>query len=345
MRIIYAALEFNKMNPLSGHSFEYNNFYESLRHFSGVELLFFPYERMIEVGKKKMNQELLELVQKERPDLFFAFMYTDELSFKTLDEIKKVTKSIAWFSDDHWRFDNYSKYYASYFSWVVTTYSRAVEKYKNLGMRNVIHSQWAANTHVYSPFFGKKDIDVSFVGSWNKEREKIINALKTEKIKIEVWGHGWENGPIDQEKLVEFIGRSKISLGLNPPSSYVGVKPLARLFFRRSGKIIVPDFWHFLGNIREWKQKRIPQIKARMFEIPACRTLMITQDADNLRDYYEFNKEIVVYEDTAELIRKIRYYLKNNEERQSVADNGFQRTIREHTYKNRFLDIFKLIAD
>ncbi len=343
MKILYAALEFDKMNPLRGHSFEHNNFYDALKRMRGVELIYFPYERAIHIGKRKMNEELLETVQKEKPDLFFAFMYTDELDKKILGEIKKITKSVAWFSDDHWRFDNYSKYYASHFSWVVTTYSKVIEKYKAIGISNIIRSQWAANTNIYKPFSGEKDIDVSFIGSWNKEREKIINVLKTAGIEVEVWGSGWKNGRINQTKLVELIGRSKISLGLNPPSSYIGIKPMARLFFRRSGRLIVPDFWNFFKNLKEWQQKRIPQIKARHFEIPACASLLLTQDADDLSRYYEFDKEIIIYENVSDLIRKVKYYLKHDKEREQIAQLGLERTLSDHTYEKRFSEIFRII--
>ena len=267
MKIIYSGLQHDRLNLKGGYSFEHNNFYKSLKCLSGVEVIYFRYERILEVGREKMNQELLEAVRRGKPDLFFAFMYTDELDFKTLDEIKKITKNVAWFSDDHWRFDNYSKYYAPHFSWVVTTYSKAVEKYKNLGMRNVIHSQWAANVHAYRPCTEKQNINISFVGNWNANRGKIIKELRKKNIKVQVWGHGWNNGRVrDNNDVVGIISGSKISLGLNPPSSYFGIKPFVRLFFRRSGKFFIPDFWHFFGNLREWRQKRIPQIKARTFE-------------------------------------------------------------------------------
>ncbi len=343
MKIVYSALQFDKMNPSRGLSFEHSNFYESLTRFPGAEVLYFPYERMLDVGKEKMNQELLEAVRHEKPDLFFAFMYTDELDTKTLDAIKNITKSVAWFPDDHWRFDNYSKYYAPHFSWVVTTYSKAVEKYKEIGIQNVIHSQWAANTSTYKPSLKSKDIDVSFVGSWNKERGRVIRVLLEHGIRIEVYGNGWKNGRIQQKELVEIIGRSKISLGLNPSSAYIGIKPLIRFFFKRSGRWIVPDFWNFFDNVREWRQKSIPQIKARIFEIPACRSLLFTQIADTLAEYYKPGEECVIYEDLEDLIVKIQYYLQHNEERENITLRGYERTLRDHTYERRFSDIFKIL--
>ncbi len=342
MKIIYAALEHDYMNPKRGKSFEHNNFYRALTAYPGAEVIYCPYDEMLEIGRAAYNQKLIERVKAEKPDLFFAVMFTDELEPSALLEIKKHTTSIAWMCDDHWRFDNYAKKYPPLFSFVVTTYSKAIAKYNALGFANIIHSQWAADASTYKPWSGKKDIDVSFVGSWNADRGSIIKYLRSEGIPVWVRGGGWPEGRIGQQEMIDAIGRSKINLGLNPPSSYVGFKPFARLFFKRSSRFkVVPDIHNFLGNLREWLQKRILQIKARIFEIPACKTLLMTQDADNLSDYYQIGKEIVTYTTLGDLAQKIKYYLAHESEREVIAQAGYERTIHEHTYEHRFRAIFK----
>lgn len=346
MKILYVGLKYTNYNPKLGLSFEHNNFYESLRQFPGAEVIYFPYERILEISRKKWNAELLELVKKEKPDLFFAFMFTDELVFSVLDEIKKYTVSLAWFSDDCWRFDNYSKYYAPHFFWVITTYSQAVERYNKLGVKNVIHSQWAANTNLYKPILGNailRDIsDVSFIGAWSRPRQKIVSALQKAGINIKVYGGGWPNGRISEEEMIKLFSASKINLALNPAPGYFNVNSLGRLFFRRSVDKIVPDF-HFLSNFKTWMNRGIRQIKARHFEIPACGGFLMTEMADNLNDYYKLEKEIVVYKNHNDLIDKIKYFLKNDAERKKIALAGYQRTIKDHVYENRFREIFKII--
>ncbi len=342
MKILYAALRHDQMNPVRGTSFEHNNFYKALSAYPEAEVVYMPYDEIAFVGKGAYNRRLVEAVKREKPDVFFAVMYTDELMLDALDEIKKHTTSIAWMCDDHWRLDNYAKRYPAHFSYIVTTYSKAVAKYHLLGFANIIHSQWAADTTTYKPFTGPKDVGVSFVGSWNKERGRIIRFLRRNGVEVMVAGGGWPEGRIGQDEMIQLIGRSKINLGLNPPSSYIGLKPLARLFFRRSGKHIVPDFWNLFGNLREWCQKGILQIKARIFEIPACRTLMMTQYADNLSDYYDTEREIVTYTDDADLLAKVRYYLAHDAEREAVTQAGYERTTREHTYAERFREIFRI---
>lgn len=344
MKIIYLGIQRSNYNFSAELSFEHYNFYESLKRLEGVEVIYFPYERFVEIGREKGNQELLNLVKKEKPDLFFAFMFTDELLPEVLEELKKYTVTLAWFADDHWRFDNYSRYYAPYFSWVVTTYSKAVEQYRGIGVKNVIHSQWAANINLYKPNYrGSSLINVSFVGGWSRPRQKIIFALKKAVIDVKVYGGGWSAGKINEEEMIKIFSNSKINLALNPAPGYFNKNSLGRLFFKRSRDKIVPDF-NFYGNFRTWLNRGIRQIKARHFEIPACGGFLITETADNLGDYYDMGKEIAVYKNVDDLIAKIKYFLKNDAERQKIASAGYQRTIRDHTYKKRFTEIFKTIG-
>src|SRR3989344_7736781 len=216
----------------------------------GVEVIEYPYDTIINIGKRRFNAELLELVEREKPDLFFAFMYTDEFDKKTLEAIKQKTKSIAWFADDHWRLHNYSRFYAPYFTWIVTTWGKAPEFYARYGIKNVIRSQWACNTGEWGPVNAPKDIDVSFVGQMTPTRRRIIEKLKHFGVNVYLKGFGWPDGKVTHKEKVNIFSRSKINLNLNPPPSLAYWKVLARLFFRRSAGKIVPDFWPFKNNAK-----------------------------------------------------------------------------------------------
>ena len=117
MKIIYAGIQYSFYKKEAGLSFEHNNFYLSLKDFPGVEIRYFPFDRILEVGKKKFNDELFEAVKSWQPDLLFVFMLTDEVSKRTLERVGKETqtKTLAWFSDDTWRFWSYSKQCRAYF--------------------------------------------------------------------------------------------------------------------------------------------------------------------------------------------------------------------------------------
>jgi len=269
-------------------------------------------------------------------------MYTDELDYVTLDEVKKITTSVAWFSDDHWRLDNYSRFYAPHFTKVLTTWSKAAERYRSYGITNVIRSQWGFNSGVYhSVVVPGQDINVSFVGMKTPHREKIVNALREAGINVFVRGYKWAEGRANFNEMLEIFSRSKINLNLNPPMSAISLKSLSQIFFRRRRNMIVPDFWHTYANLRSYFQKKIPQIKARPFEITGCGGFCITGAADDTEHYFIPDKEIAIYLDMPELIEKVRYYLAHDDERKAIAKAGYERAIHEHTYHMRLARIFQ----
>ena len=67
---------------------------------------------------------------------------------------------------------------------------------------------------------------------------------------------------------------------------------------------------------------------------------MLTGRAENLEDYYAIDKEIVCFDDVDDLVEKARYFLRHEDERARIAEAGYERTLREHTYAHRFTEIF-----
>ena len=63
----------------------------------------------------------------------------------------------------------------------------------------------------------------------------------------------------------------------------------------------------------------------RVFEIPACGTMMLSQRTDTMLELYAEDREAVYYNDAEELIDKARYYLKNDAARQRIAEAGLKR--------------------
>ena len=349
MKILFIACKYDYMDINRGYSFEHYNFYETLLKLPQFEVIYFPYERILQVGKEKMNAELKELVSKEKPDILLAIMFTDELKKEVIEDISKNTtncQTIAWFCDDYWRFDNYSKYWAPLFKWVATTDSMAVEKYYKIGYRNVIKTQYACNHFLYKPLSLPKIYDVTFIGQPHGNRKKIIKEIEKNGIKIKCWGRGWPNGRISEEEMIKIFSQSKINLNLTGVSIGINLKSLVGIFIRRvNGKIRMwsPRCW--INNLKSiFSSRRIGQIKGRNFEILGCSGFLITGDADNLRDYYEDGKEIVIFKDVKDLVKKIKYYLEHEVKREEIALAGYNRTIAEHTYEKRFNEIFKTIG-
>ena len=311
-------------------------------------------EVILEKGEMGMNGALRDAIISEKPDVcFFDSGMGESFNKRTLAEIKERSSALTVYicADDSWNFDHESKHFAPYFSWVATSYSDAVKRYHTLGCTQVI--LWAgpggANTNFLKTLNIPKDIDVSFLGTCGPPRAKTIRDLRMAGINVVARGNGWPGGGVPLEKWNNIISRSKISLCLNQASFYVSWRSIARFFFRKAhlgerGLPVKLDMRNFRDNIRTWWQKRIPNVKTRHFEIPALRTMQITQHADNLEEYYVPGKEIVLYTTTKDLIDKIRYYLSHPEEREAIAERGYERTLRDHTRDKRLYELFSKIG-
>ena len=351
MKILYSAIKYDYGNSDRGYSYEHYNFYDSLVKMEGRkhQIVYFPFDEILQkVGKEEMQKQLLETVWREKPDLCFFFLFRDEIKKETIKKISKESGSITfnWFADDHWRFYNFSRYYAPLFHWVSTTDSQAVEKYHKIGCKNVIKTQWACNHFLYKPINLPKVYDVTFVGQPHGNRRKVIGGIKKAGIDVRCWGKGWSTGRVAQKEMIKIFSQSKINLNLTKSSGKVSLKSLASIFFKRrlngSLQLVSPKFW--FGNFQAVLAKKREQIKTRNFEVPGCGGFLLTGDADNLTDYYQDSKEIIIYNNINDMIDKIKYYLQHNEERETIARAGYERTLREHTYEKRFNEIFKIIG-
>lgn len=347
-KILYIAKKYSYGKPENGLSYEYYNFFNTLKQMPEYKIIYFPFDEiMISSGKEFMNRELIDVFLKESPEYCFFILSHDEIDKKTIKEISKhKTKTINFFGDDTFRFHYFSRYYAPLFHWICTAYHEALPLYKKIGVTNIIETQFAVNHHLYKPENIKRDIDVSFVGRFHRGREKIIRKLKKAGINVYCRGPGWPDGHISQEDMVRIFSRSKINLNLSNTGFFMGsFRGLIGIFFRKGGlfgirtntlRVTKEGFRRYFFGSPE-------QIKGRNFEVPACRGFLITSDASNLREYYEDGKEIVIFNNVNDLIKKIKYYLKHEVERETIAEAGYLRTIQDHTYEKRLRRIFEII--
>ena len=337
-----------------GYSHDYTVWYESMLKFRPdiLEVVAYWYDEVLLAnGRSAMNRDLLEFVDKIRPHFIIFSFGADEIKTTTLKKITEEWNITAIYiaGDDAWRFDSNSKTFAPYCDWILTSDSRTIPKYQAIGCNNVITYAGWPNQSIFYKKNIPKDIDVGFVGTKSETRERIVNYLRTAGISVEVKGKYWKEGELPSGEMADFVSRSKIMLGLNGSSYYLGIRSIVRLFLRRPRlgsrfPFYVPDIHHFFRNYKEWQQKKIVQIKGRIFEIPACGTMQITEYTDDLSLYYEPNKEIVLFRDIGDLIAQIKYYLEHEEEREKIAKAGFKRTMLDHTAEKRLGHIFSKVG-
>lgn len=83
----------------------------------------------------------------------------------------------------------------------------------------------------------------------------------------------------------------------------------------------------------------------RLFETTGRGGFIIFPYIKGIEDYFKIGKELVTYEfgDFKDLERKINYYLVRDYERERIRLAGHERTKKDHTYKNRWQEILKIL--
>lgn len=345
MKIIFAAQKYDYGDSDRGLSFEYENFYSTLIGM-GHEVEYFDfYSKANEIGRDKMNNELEKMIYDKKPELLFCCLFNDELDKEMILGITKNTNTVTynWFFDDQWRFDNFSRYWAPAFNWVSTTDPVSVEKYKQLGYKNVIKIQYGFNNFVYKKYDLPKIYDVAFVGQLHGTRKNFINWLLKKGINVETFGFGTRNGHIDQEQMIKIFNQSKINLCFMNLARDPNWKGFLKIFFKKDNNKIVFDFGNIVSNFKFFLSKQLLQVKARNFEIPGAGGFILTNYSSELSNFFDTGNEIAVFKNKRDLLKKIRYYLANDKEREDIAIRGYRRSIKNHTYEKRFNDIFNYI--
>ncbi len=357
MVIVLCCLKYEYGFPERGLSFEYYNFFDTLTKMDGGihTVIHFPFDEIYKkFGREKMNEKLVDVVKQNKPDLVFFFLFNDEFKKETLlylkDELKVIT--FNWFADDHWRFYNFSRIWAPYFSYVSTTDSKSLKNYEKYGIKNVIKTQWGFNQYRFKVpenyiFSQAKKHDITFVGQKHSNRPSYVNLLRKNKFVVQCWGRGWENGRISFDEMLEVFRNSKINLNFSNSSANLKLKTFGNIFLKKriDMKLYFYPFnlipYNVITIYHRLKQK---QIKGRVFEIPGSGGFLLTENADNLCDYFADGKEIAIFNDKKDLLEKVDFYLKNDDLRSEIAYNGYQRAIKEHTYEARFKEIFKRLG-
>ena len=292
--------------PSRGLSPEYVAFVPAIESLGYTVELFDSLERGLHQSYLELNVKLLKTILDLKPDLFFCVHLQCEIWTETLTAARSIPniKMVCWATDDSWKYFQSSRFYAPYYDRIATTYDYMVGQYRSDGNRHVQLSQWAASKERLQPpvINGKYRYGVTFVGSAHGGRRRYIEALLTMGIRVECFGHGWEYGPVTADEMYTIFNSSAISLN----------------FANSRGK---------------------NQIKARTFEVPGAGGFLLTDTAPGIEEFFELGEEIVCFEDIPDLAKKIRFYLDNLHIRDRVAERGFSRAARCHTYDARLAEL------
>jgi spore maturation protein CgeB len=293
-----------------------------------------------ERGRDRMNQDLLETVLREKPDVTLFVPFTDQFIPEVVDAINRFTITVGYYFDDTWRIE-YSKFWAKHFKFVTTSDVHGIKRWRDEGCVNFIYSPFACNQEVFRRKKTPKMYDTTFVGQYHPYRAWYLRRLQSAGLNVKAWGYGWPGGHLDLESMVDVFNQSKINLNLSNNESwdlrYV-------ISFSRPLKETVRVVRRTLGAALRADTKMHEMVKARHFEINACGGFQLSYYVEGLERHYRIGEEIALYESIDDIVNKVRYYLKHEDEREFIAQHGYERTLYDHTLERRFANIFDEIG-
>ena len=294
-----------------GEGYEYSNFLPALQALGHEITHFESWNRDAHTDFAALNLALLDQVDSLRPDLVFCVLMAYEVWTETLHAIRGAGIPVLnWGTDDSWKYAQFARFVAPEVDLWVTTSHEARDRAKREGLTNVVLSQWAASgARTAEPLPSDRcEFDLTFVGSAYGNRAQWIDRLRTRGLRVECFGQGWPNGPVDASRIPEIYRASRISLN-----------------FGDSGL-------HWKG-LRPYRSR---QIKARVFEVPAAGGCLLTERAEHIEDYFDVGREIAVFDGEDDLVEQALALLGDSAHRDAMAFAGHHRTVGEHLYEQRF---------
>ena len=260
-----------------------------------------------------LNQLLSKSAQEFSPDLIWIekVLTLHPSTYQQLRQLLPKAKIVFYSEDDIFMRHNRSIYLQQslhLFDLVFTTKPRNLEELPRLGAKKVscIYQAYDRNLHrpikLTSEDQSKWGADVSFVGTFERDRAEKMLYLAEQGILVRVWGSNWqrwrkqhpnlriEKRPVYNDDFIKVICSSKINLN----------------FLRKANR---------------------DHHTSRSLEIPACQAFMLAERTDEHLQLFQEGKEAEFFDSKEELLSKVQFYLKDDDERNAIARAGRQRCL------------------
>jgi len=284
-----------------------------------------------EFGHNWASQRLLSHLRccKDRYRLIIIFKGM-QFSRQILEECRKMTPAALWINinpDDPYNrisraASNSNVMESLSFFEIYCIWSQQIaSRLRADGCNNVIYLPFGYDVSYHVPYKPQHQAPsrlISFIGSWDKEREMVLAQLAAYEFRIH--GNRWE--------------RASRTFPLKSSISY-------RDIFGTEMANIIASSDICLNLLRP--QNRDSH-NMRTFEIPAMGGLMLTLRTVEQQEFFPENEACYMYADDAELKAKVDYILTHKAEASRVRARGME-YVWEHSYSNRAKFLLKKLAD
>jgi len=277
----------------------------------------------------KINQDLVELVRKQKPDLVFIYRGI-LIKGDAIKRIKALGAKVIGYNNDDPFDGKYAKYVWKIFLDGVENYDFVYSfRVKNLldYQKRGISSELLRIYYIRERNYpievlsdNKYKCDIMFIGHYeNDGRDEMIISLFRRGYNIKLYGHAWENSKYYAE-LKSFMSGDIVTLSDDYNLAMNSCK-------------IALSFLSKLNN---------DTYTTRCFEIPATKTFLLCERSEDMESMFLPDEEAVYFSSFEEMLKKIDYYLLHTEEREKIACAGYNRLMRDgHEVQDRCKQIIE----
>lgn len=279
-----------------------------------------------------INQKIINMVKRERFNLLWIekglMIYPN-----TLNIVKKINpKLILVFNSEDNMFlrHNQSIYFRKclpLYDIVFTTKSRNINELPSIGAKKVYFVDQSYSSIIHNPIFINKSefkkykTAVGFIGSFERERAEYMLFLAKNSILVRVWGNGWN-------RWRNFHPNLKIEYKAIYSKNYVKSICCTKI------------------NLCFLRKINFDLQTSRTMEIPACGGFMLAERTNEHLRLFREDKEAAFFESKQELLKKVQYYLKHEDERKLIAKAGRIRCVKSgYSHKDRLELMLKKIGE
>lgn len=302
-KILYIGDRWCSGNLKFGLSEWEGNLWKSLKATGLADVELFHFDDYYYQFKKQGDTALIKKISKCRPDIICLVIYRMPGSdfnvpkWETFDKIKdsfKIPIIAIWGGlEIHAQVKIYKALLPYTTINAATASSAAVKRINNPG--KCIYMWVPKDPTVFNNPQEKQEINVSCAGSIKKDRLERINYLIKNNIPVYYRG-GEREEHLSTSKYANIFKQSKITLS-----------------FSRA----------HCSHI----------INARPFEAMNCGAMVLEEESfETVKLFIPF-VDYVPYTSREDLLEKVQYYLKHNEEREIIAENGYKKTSTLYTAK------------
>lgn len=361
----HEVIPFSK--DVTWHFTEYKNYQTSPEERSA----FLEYKAELQ---SNLIKEIAAAHQAKNIDLFFSYFWSEVCEPQTIEQIKSMgITTVNWYCNGSYQFELVAEL-APHYDWCLVPERFRLADYERIGARP-IYCQEAANPLVYKTYDLPVEFDVTFVGQAYGDRPAYIRHLLDQGIDVRVYGHGWHqfaegSGRTHRAKRALHIARQ-----LTKPQGWQAVKRrLSRALDSRVDTAesedlsaitlpanVIGGVLSDVGMIQMYSRskinlgfsscgdthrtsERIMQIRLRDFEVPMSGGFYMVEYMEELEEFFKIGEEVVCYTGPEDLADKIKYYLRHDDERETIRRAGYERCLRDHTWRKRFEKVFEEIG-